>query len=164
MGVLLSPVSEIGPAHWVIESLEAGRFATVAGLVPRVFTHYARVFHPAWRNHAPTRVPVKWVEVARLAQCTTHPLMQWRTLVNRLDAECSSVGASIEGPRVGAIPPLVSEPLKRVLSRHTSDVDSCWYGIWNGWAYEYKPEVPAKVSIGTRFREWDLFRGPLDAL
>ena len=69
-----------------------------------------------------------------------------------------------DAPVQGSMPGTVSESLRRILSAHTPSRHSCWFGVWIGFGLTPKPEVPDTVSIKTRSREWDLFRGAIQIL
>ena len=69
-----------------------------------------------------------------------------------------------DGPELGALPDAVSTPLKAILASHTPPAEECWFGVWSGWAFDYKPGVPKTQSIDTGYREWLLFTGPLEAV
>ena len=53
--------------------------------------------------------------------------------------------------------------LKELLGAATSTVDSCWYGIWDGYGW-YSDEQRSDPAISTRFRRWLLYRAPLSEL
>ena len=69
-----------------------------------------------------------------------------------------------DGPELGALPETVAVPLKAILTLHTPPAEQCWFGIWSGWAFYYKSEVPKSLSIDTGYREWLLYTGPLEAV
>ena len=64
------------------------------------------------------------------------------------------------------MPVEVATPLAQVLERHTSAPDLCWLGVWDGFGWDYKEEVPETKAIITtiRSRRCQLFRGPLKAI
>ena len=65
---------------------------------------------------------------------------------------------------LGALPETVSVPLKEILTGYTGPSEECWFGIWSGWAFDYKPSIPQTLTVHTGYREWFLFTGSLDAL
>ena len=67
-------------------------------------------------------------------------------------------------PDEGRLPPQVARVIQQVLSAHADTAAPCWFGVWVGFAYEYREGIPATRSLSTQYREWDLFRAPLDAL
>ena len=66
------------------------------------------------------------------------------------------------GPRESLSRQLASI-LKELLGAATSTVDSCWYGIWDGYGW-YSDEQRSGPAISTRFRRWLLYRAPLSEL
>ena len=67
-------------------------------------------------------------------------------------------------PDEGRLPLQVAGPLHEVLAAYTGAPASCWFGVWIGFAYEYKDGIPATQRLSTGYRDWDMFRAPLDAL
>src|ERR1019366_4600491 len=65
-------------ADWIALGLR-GFAESVLSLVPAGFEAYARIFHPAARAEAPTRV--RWQEVATANGRVAHPAMQWPSIV-----------------------------------------------------------------------------------
>ena len=65
---------DVSPAQWVEQSLSD--FAKVRSLLPKGFSAYARVFHPAHLDNAREQ-PVPWSTVASWTGRTVHPLMQF---------------------------------------------------------------------------------------
>lgn len=66
------------------------------------------------------------------------------------------------GPRESLSRQLAST-LSDLLGAATSTVDSCWYGIWDGYGW-YSDEQRSGPAISTRFRRWLLYRAPLSEL
>ncbi len=64
----------------------------------------------------------------------------------------------------GWLPDVVSGPLKSILRPHTPAGAACWFAVWQGWGATYKAEVARAGLLDTGARQYDLFRGPLDAL
>ena len=170
----IGAVDDTSEAQWLVEELDAS-LGTVNAVMPRGFEAYARILHPAWRVRREggrlVRTPVRWSEVAELRGTTAHRLMQWPQVwaLPQFDDSaieyCVDAGlAPIEGPDEGRLPPQVARVIHQVLSAHTDTPAPCWFGVWVGFAYEYRKEIPATRSLSTQYREWDLFRAPLDAL
>ena len=65
---------DVSPAQWVGQSLSD--FAKVRSLLPEGFSAYARLFHPAYLDHAREQ-PVRWSTVASWTGRTVHPRMQF---------------------------------------------------------------------------------------
>ena len=170
----IDAVDDTSEAHWFVERL-APSLETVGALVPRGFEAYARILHPAWRVRREggrlVRSPVRWSEVAELRGTKAHRLMQWPQVwaLPQFDDSaieyCVDAGlAPIAGPDEGWLPPQVARVIQPVLSAHADMAALCWFGVWVGFAYEYREGIPATHSLATKDREWDLFRAPLDAL
>lgn len=170
----IGAVDDTSQAQWVVEGL-APSLETVGALVPRGFEAYARILHPAWRVRREggrlVRSPVRWSEVAELRGTTAHRLMRWPQVwaLPQFDSSaieyCVDAGlAPIAGPDEGWLPPQVARVIQQVLSAHADTVAPCWFGVWIGFAHEYREGIPATHRLSTKYREWDLFRAPLDAL
>ena len=170
----IGAVDDTSEAQWLVEELDPS-LGTVSAVVPRGFEAYARILHPASRIRREegrlVRSPVHWSEVAELRGTTAHRLMQWPQVwaLPQFDDSaieyCVDAGlAPINGPDEGRLPPQVARVIQQVLSAHADTAAPCWFGVWVGFAYEYREGIPATRSLSTRYREWDLFRAPLDAL
>ena len=170
----IGAVDDTSEAQWFVEGLTPS-LGTVGALVPRGFEAYARILHPAWRVRREggrlVRSPVRWSEVAELRGTTAHRLMQWPQvwalpLFDDSAIEyCVDAGlAPIEGPDEGRLPPLVARVIQQVLSAHAGTVAPCWFGVWPGFGAEYSEGIPSTHRLSTQYRDWDLFRAPLDAL
>ena len=170
----ISAVEDTSEAQWFVEGLDRS-CKTVGGLVPVGYEAYARILHPAWRvrreDDRLVRSPVRWAEVATLRGTVAHRLMQWPQVWalpffdDAVIAACADAGlAPIECPDEGRLPPQVAGPLNEVLAAYTGAPASCWFGVWIGFGWEYKDGIPATRRLSTGYREWDLFRAPLDAL
>ena len=71
---------DISVARWVEQNF-GQNFAHVAGLIPRGFAQYARLFHPARNQHGER---VRWAEVAAWSGRTVHPLMAFERISGTL--------------------------------------------------------------------------------
>ena len=170
----LAPAKNSSAAEWIEERLQGASAYSVGGVVPIGFTAYARIFHPAWRTcmRAGKELlePVSWAEVAQFTERTVHPLMQWEGVIARprIDQQVIHMllrsGSSIvQDPDEGSIPPRISCRLAAILREHVSNPANCWFGVWTGYGREYEFELPSPI-FGTRFREWYLLKGSLDAI
>lgn len=167
-------VADVEPAQWFVDALEPS-FDTVGGLVPAHYEAYARILHPAWRvsrdGEGKVRTPVRWSEVASIRGTKAHRLMQWPGVWalpmfdgSAIDA-CVDAGLSpIACPNEGCLPKEVAGHLRDLLARHTHRSGECWFGVWFGYGSDYKAGVPETLRIATRYRQWDVFRAPLEAL
>ncbi len=163
-------VEDASPAQWVIEGLDSA--PTVASVVPWGFDAYVRICHPAWRmemrDGGVERRTVRWSEVAAETDRTAHRRMEWRWICGKppiddpILLELAKRGKVVfEEPTEGTLPVSVGVPVLRVLERHTSHPDRCWFALWSGYGLCH--ELAASV-VGDAVREWLLFRGPLTAL
>lgn len=169
----IETVTDAQPAQWLVDGLEPD--PTVCSCVPRGFEAYVRVFHPAWRLHleegAIVREPVTWATVATVTGRTVHRRMQWHQIINRASQEESELDQWVaddetvfDAPNEGTLPQLVATRLCEVLLPYTQVPEACWFGVWIGFAWEYRAGVPKTESIAGPYREWDLFRAPLDTM
>ena len=169
----IEAVTDTEPAQWLVDGLE--RDWSVITLVPRGFESYARIFHPAWRVRLRdgyiARERVTWTEVASETDRTVHRRMQWRQILARpvmgqseVERRVRAGGLVFDAPDEGSAPPPVLAALCEVLAAYTRQPDACWFGVWNGFGWNYRVGVPETKSIASRDREWDLFRGPLKAM
>lgn len=174
----IEAVTDTQPAEWLLDGLEDD--GTVRTCVPRGFEAYARICHPAWRvrldqvgltDEAIIREPVAWATVAAVTGRTVHRRMQWRQIIGRpaLDEpeKDRRVGVGetvIDEPLEGSMPLLEAEWLCEILLPHTGVPEACWFGVWVGFAWDYRAGVPSTKSIAWPYREWDLFRAPLDRM
>ena len=169
----IEAVTDTKPAQWLVDGLEPDW--TVCTFVPRGFESYARIFHPAWRvrlvEGTVVREPVTWTDVATVTGRTVHRRMQWRQIVGSpllddpvIEGRVANGETVIDDPGEGTLPPSVAKALCKILLPRTRAPEACWFGVWPGFGRDYRAGVPATVSIASCYREWDLFRAPLDAM
>ena len=156
-------------AQWVVDGLD--QTPRVSGFVPKGFERHARILHPGWRIEKGARTPVRWADLAKRSGHPFHRLSHWSELSGMplidkpvIDLIIAAGGVVIDRPDEGRLPEAVAKPLRKVLVQHVLPGESCWFGVWTGFASEYKSEIPVTLTIDTGFREWDLFKGPIDAL
>lgn len=166
---MLRPVADIAEAQWIVDGL--GQALRVGGVIPAGFERHARILHPGWRVEDGVRTPVRWADMAERSGRPSHRLSHWSELSGMplidepaIEAIVSAGGVVIDRPDEGRLPEAVAKPLREVLARHVMPSESCWFGVWTGFASPYKPEIPTTSSIDAGFREWDLFKGPIDAV
>ena len=169
----IEAVTDTRPAQWFVGGLEPDW--TVCTCVPRGFEAYARILHPAWRlrleEGAVVREPVTWSIVASETGRTVHRRMEWRQIIGRASLE-ESVRAQwiangetvFDDPDEGTLPQSVATRLCEILLPHTQPAVACWFAVWIGFAWEYRAGVPKTQSIAGPYRDWDLFRAPLDTM
>lgn len=158
----MNVVDDMWPARWLTESVRS--FAhNVGSLLPATFAAFARVFHPAFDGSE----QVRWAEVAHANNKVAHPRMQFTALTgyaSRYDPayRASRPGVFEEAPAAGTLRPEIAGPLSRILARHTTTADKCWFAVWHGRsdldrAFHGRPtfELPA--------RSYHLACGPITA-
>ena len=166
---LLKPVLDTAEAQWIIEGLN--RTPQVNGYVPAGFERYARILHPGWRIEKGKKTPVRWADTAKFTGRPFHRLSHWPEISGMplidgpaVDLIVNAGGVVIDYPDEGKLPEVVAEPLRDILAQHVPPGESCWFGVWIGFGCDYKPEIPPTLSINTGDREWDLFKGPVEAV
>ena len=170
-GNAIEGVSDVAEVWWLVDALSEK--ATVDSLVPQGFECYARILHPAWNCRMEAgrllRTPLTWSSVAAIRNRKAHRLMQWSqvnvlppledpVLDALLDAGCTV----IDNPDEGTLPIEVASPLGEVLASHSPKPKFCWFGLWEGFGWDYKREIPKTRGVTTaRSRHWHVFRAPL---
>lgn len=154
------PAADTGSADWVVAGIR-GFAESVLSLVPAGFPAYLRVFHSAYRRDM---TPVRWAEIAAANGTRAHPGMQLISITGSLRFEHDpQTGVYDYEPEVGSLPSEVAEPLARVLARHTTTPERCWFAVWHGFG-----ALPAEVRSAPTFtlpsREYHLLAGPLGAI
>ena len=71
-------MEDISHARWIEESLSD--FGTLRSMLPRGFSHYARIFHPAYLGEE--MQPVRWSTVASWTVKVVHPLVQFERITD----------------------------------------------------------------------------------
>lgn len=157
--------------------------ARVDSLVPIGFEAYARIFHPSWGGGT-------WAELAGKRGVEIGPETGFRALLApEIVPEVSPEWEDVV-PSDGRLPPEQIESLAAVLAPFTSSGQDCRYCLWNGfgqlWShahgtaimgrtpqeladYERRGEEQDRILRATSlvripWREYFLFRGPLDAV
>lgn len=117
------------PADWVVQGVRHDFDSTVGCLVPVVFDHYARVFHPASRDDGSE---VQWEDVARANGRTMHPAAEWGSLTGSWQLERQDCLWDQE-PGLGRLPQELGEHLAKTLGSSTGRADRCFFAVWDGW-------------------------------
>ncbi len=122
-----------GPGSWIAEVLHP--FATdVGSLIPPIYSHYARLFHPASRFVDDRQIAVTWKEVAAITGSSVHPEMQWSNISGQgFPPRHSAPGLWDDEPERGRLPKQWAPRLAELLKVHTSSLTRVWFGIWDGW-------------------------------
>jgi hypothetical protein len=121
---------------------------SVGHVVPTGFDAYARVLHPVedfTRDEQTT-----WAQVAAETGRTVHPLVQWHRLVGSEDyLKARGADWNLGRPDRGTLQPAALSALLRVLGRHTTAPEDCWFCVWEGYGLvNPQPGSRATVSAG----------------
>jgi hypothetical protein len=150
-------------AGWVVAGLR-GFGESVLSLVPACFSEYLRVFHPAYRSAGSDRVAVAWAEIASANGMRMHCGVQLGSITGSERYEWEGQpGVFDQPPETGNIPPELLDPLLRVLARHTSTPGTCYFAVWDGWAW-LPPEVRSAPTFSVPQRTYHLLTGPVEAV
>jgi hypothetical protein len=117
------------PADWVVQGVRHDFDYTVGCLVPAVFDHYARVFHPASRDDGSD---VRWEDVARANRRTMHPAAEWGSLTGSWQLQRQDCLWD-QGPRIGRLPQELGDRLAETLAASTGRPDRSFFAVWDGW-------------------------------
>lgn len=153
--MVLVHTEDITRGDWIGARL--GDRSTIAGVLPRGFEAYARVFHPVeaqlleWNGdtvRSVRSVQLRWADIAHARGTTAHPLMRWTSiLAGYPDPGRGQNGWLYGDPAHGELPLADLAVLADPLSRHTSTPESCIAGLWDGWGWI---DVPPDVLTGPR--------------
>lgn len=143
--------NDVQAADWIVEPLLPFGSEAVGGFLPDVFEAYARVLHP-WGAGQDLR-KLRWADLALEAGVVLGPVTQ------REELESCAARHGAQPPRTGTLEPGELEALVDVLARFTATPESCWFGVWEGYAGTVPPgprvEIPGR-SLG-------LYAGPIEA-
>jgi hypothetical protein len=132
----MHPVTVSGPtfgqdpaaASWVGERL-TDEIGHVTATVPAGFEAYARILHSAGDDGQ----PISWADVAAAAGTQVHPLVQWHKMTRQRPGKQEWWHEL--GPEEGNLPADQLDVLLRVLRRHTTTPDDCWFCLWVGYGW-----------------------------
>jgi hypothetical protein len=146
--------NDVGAADWIVERLLPFGSEAVGGFLPDVFGAYARVLHP-WLPPARPGAPAKlrWSDVAPEAGIVVQPATQ------REELESLAARHGAPPPSTGTLEPDELEALVDVLAAFTATPESCWFGVWEGYA----GTVPAGPRVEIPGRSLGLYAGPIEA-
>jgi hypothetical protein len=151
LGRLVSS-TDMHASAWVLVALRDFDH-TVGSIVPPVFEAYARVFHPATRGWGDDEVTVRWADGARANGREMHAAAEWGSLVGSWRLGYRDYPAELydSEPATGELPEIVAKRLGAVLSGHTDQPGSGFFGIWNGWGrgtvtFSFPKGTPAEVK------------------
>ncbi len=152
----MSLLSDVSPAAWAAAALTATTSAaTVAAMVPPVFSAYARVLPPTYDREDEGRRH-RWSEIAACRGVALTAETRFDDLV---------AGSDRWGrPSDGGLDARETETLARVLSSFTHTPDQAYFCLWEGFglpetrAWEDRP-----VRVRTTHRAYHLLTGPVSA-
>jgi hypothetical protein len=180
-------------ADWIRPRLSPFSCGIATSVVPGGFEAYARIFHPASRNHGPEEVPVRWSEVAAWSGLPLLPHSQFPDIVMPENLPAGPAPWDT-GPENGTLYPPYAVALGDILLTHGEEPPPWWFCVWHGFGWEtsvfvsavfagpdseptevevlptrLRDPVPAEVRAGPTVelpgREYFLYSGrPLDAL
>ena len=141
--------ADVDAADWIVERLLPFGSEAVGQFLPDVFGAYARVLHP-WR--AGLR-KVRWSDLTLEAGVALGPATQRE----ELEGWAGRHGA--QQPHTGTLEPEELEALVDVLAPFTATPESCWFGVWEGYA----GTVPPGPRVEIPCRSLGLYAGPIEA-
>jgi hypothetical protein len=119
----LTVVDGAASGSWIRSRLDA-KVGTVTESVPRGYSAYARILHPA--SDIEGRL-VRWETAAEAMGRIAHREMQWHTLIGSNDR----TGA----PSLGEMDLDELRVLCEILATQTLDPDNCFFGFCDIWAW-----------------------------
>jgi hypothetical protein len=151
---------DVSPGAWIAAALRPFGEHVVGSLVPPVFDHYVRVFHPAVRYVGDDDVEVRWTEVAVANRTLAHPVMEWASLTGSMDffEDADQSPLWDQAPARGHLPVVVADALVEVLRRHTRTPDDVFFGVWSGFGFI----VGDAQTLELPGRDHWLVRGPIE--
>lgn len=137
-----APAPDASEAAWIAPRL-LDEFGAVCRTIPTGFQAYARVLHPADPGASVRR---RWADIAEINGKTVHPLMQFaRIAMPNGDRRIDHGSAAAQAPIPGDLGADDLQALCRVLERHSSGVERCWFALWEGWG---EPVAAAWAGLG----------------
>ncbi|MCU1406681.1 MAG: hypothetical protein JWQ43_2984 [Glaciihabitans sp.] len=141
----LRRTESVEAGDWIAPRL--GSWGTAAGVTPRGFEAYARVFHPVeaqflrWEGDRllnsvedSTIGLLSWAEVARRRGTSVHPLMQWeKILAGHTNPRYGEDGWQYGSPQQGDVGARELAVICRVLETATGTPADCTAAVWEGW-------------------------------
>ncbi|WP_018506099.1 hypothetical protein [Parafrankia discariae] len=149
-------LSDASPAAWVAAALTASPpAATVAAMVPPVFTAYARVLPPTYDGESEGRRH-RWSDIAVDQGVPLNAETRFDDLV---------AGSDRWGrPSDGGLDARETEALARVLSAFTGTPDQAYFCLWEGFGLaETEAWKDRPTRVRTPHRAYHLLTGPVGA-
>lgn len=126
----LRVVDDLAPTEWIAPRL-GGRFGAAGLTVPRGFSAYARICHPATDTAGQ---PVAWSKVAEATGRRPHALMQWHAIVGSSDP-LNMTGSLWDGadPPRGNLARSTLIALCDRLAESSNGEPDCYFCLWEGY-------------------------------
>lgn len=156
---------DVSEAKWIEESLAQGESCRLDSIMPKGFSSYARIFHPAYFG-GDVEQPVRWSTVASWSERIVHPQMQFERIAD-LSEEPGDIYKDPQWgalPQHGSIPERECRALVDVLREFTSTPQQCFFGLWEGYGNIDTRMYDPNARVRAPWRDYLLFRGPLDAV
>src|ERR1700674_4335997 len=129
----VTPSEAVENADWIGAQLHPFNAHDVGSVVPTGFAGYARILHPAVGDPYPTEV--KWSEVAAWNRRVIHPEVQFHAIAESTPSSRLGPSPWRQEPLNGTLSGGQVEDLVRLLARHTSTPQACWFCLWDGYGY-----------------------------
>ncbi|MGN6217148.1 MAG: hypothetical protein ACTHN7_09375 [Solirubrobacterales bacterium] len=163
LGNDLKVVDGAAAGAW-IEPRLGGEFGAVTLQVPKGYESYARIFHPADDQEGQ---PVRWADVAETFGTTAHREMQWHAITGSPDP-CMVSDSKWPGsePDIGSMDLDELDALCGILSDHTSDPGTCFFGLCTiqSWLDAFSPDELKPLLELPCGRDHIVLTGPLSAV
>jgi len=169
---------DVSLSRWLEQGLNQ-KFGTVGSLIPRGFSSYARLFHPA-RNRAGQQV--RWAEVASWSGRTVHPLMAFEGISSLREGNDIDPPPWTEDPVHGSLAEEEAAALAAFVARFTGTPERCFFAVWEGFGQfhpgamsmltsaggDQSPFPPEEIQAAQRIkgvgRDYLLYSGPLSCI
>lgn len=131
-------IGQADRGRW-LRPLLSGSGPDMHSVVPRGYSAYARVFHPATRDRpsGTDAGPVSWADVAQIFGKTMHPLAQYHRLAGPKIGTHQEVldagGWRYSEPPEGNLDVHVLASVAAILCRHTTTPETGMAAVWEGW-------------------------------
>ena len=124
---------EVENADWIVARLHPFNSYDVGAVIPTGFAAYARILHPAstGRDHT----DVRWSEVAASTGRVIHPLVQFHAIATPVAGRELEERPGGREPQTGTLADRQVRALARLVARHTSTPQTCWFCLWEGYGY-----------------------------
>jgi hypothetical protein len=160
----------VAEADWIRDRLVTPVGSTVTSIVPGGFQAYARVLHPAVVTGGAKEALARWAQVAAWSGLELRANAQFHSVALPPRGPVSAELAASRAPRKGSLSAPDCSALAGWLRSHTTTPDSCWFCLWEGYAWQgvKSDPIPVEILNGPRValprRDYVLFSGPVEAV